>query len=544
LFGLFGAAVLRHTRAGIFYKFYKGEIIMEVDYGVLTIIPPLVAIVLCFLTKRVLFSLVLGIFSGGLIMATGNPFSAFEYTLNATVGSISDSWNANLLLFNLLMGSGVALIWTLGGSLALTNWAKKRIKNRNQASIGAWLLGIIVFINDYINAAIVGNVFRDIFDDMKVSKERLSYIVDSTAAPVATFFISDWIAFQIGMIQTGLDQAGITEVSAFEGYIRGIPMNLYCIFAVLFVGYIIISKKDFGPMLKAEHRVMTTGQTYREGAQPMMDVSDELGEAKSDKPMLMTFILPLVVLIAVALFGFYWTGKGPDKNLMAILGDSDPALALLWGAAAMTLTGAAIALIYKILNVSEMMDTIIRGFKLMLLACAILVSAWTLGTVTGDMQLAGYLTKVIGGAIPFAFIPVIIFILGCVIAFSTGTSWGTMTILTPIAIPLVYSMTGDPIAAVMMSGVVFSGSIFGDHCSPISDTTVLSSIFSGSDHMDHVSTQIPYALTVASVAGLMFLLYGTLKLHPAVLIVIGLVLLAIIPRILHNISARKYGIES
>ncbi|MGC9313647.1 MAG: Na+/H+ antiporter NhaC family protein, partial [Sediminispirochaetaceae bacterium] len=388
---------------------------MEGDYGVLAIIPPLVAILLCFLTKRVLFSLIIGIFSGGLIMATGNPFAAFEYTLNATVGSITDSWNANLLVFNLLMGSGVALIWSLGGSLALTNWAKKRIKNRNQASIGAWLLGIIVFINDYINAAIVGNVFRDIFDDMKVSKERLSYIVDSTAAPVATFFISDWIAFQIGMIQTGIDQAGITEVSAFEGYIRGIPMNLYCIFAVLFVGYMIISKKDFGPMLKAEHRVMTTGETYREGAQPMMDVADELGEAKADKPMLKTFILPIVVLILVALFGFWWTGKGPDKNLMAVLGDSDPALALLWGAAAMTLTGAAIALIYRIMNVSELMDTIIRGFKLMLLACAILVSAWTLGTVTGDMQLAGYLTKVIGSTIPFGFIPVIIFILGCII---------------------------------------------------------------------------------------------------------------------------------
>lgn len=516
---------------------------MEGDYGVLAIIPPLVAILLCFLTKRVLFSLIIGIFSGGLIMATGNPFAAFKYTLDATVGSITDSWNANLLVFNLLMGSGVALIWSLGGSLALTNWAKKRIKNRNQASIGAWLLGIIVFINDYINAAIVGNVFRDIFDDMKVSKERLSYIVDSTAAPVATFFISDWIAFQIGMIQTGIDQAGITEVGAFEGYIRGIPMNLYCIFAVLFVGYIIISKKDFGPMLKAEHRVMTTGETYREGAQPMMDVADELGDAKSDKPMMKTFILPILVLILVALFGFWWTGKGPDKNLMAVLGDSDPALALLWGAAAMTLTGAAIALIYRIMNISELMDTIIRGFKLMLLACAILVSAWTLGTVTGDMQLAGYLTNVIGSTIPFGFIPLIIFILGCIIAFSTGTSWGTMTILTPIAIPLVYSMTGDPIAAVMMSGVVFSGSIFGDHCSPISDTTVLSSIFSGADHMDHVATQIPYALTVAGSAGLMFLLYGVFKLTPAVLIPVGLIILAVLPRIFHNISARKYGIK-
>jgi len=180
----------------------------------------------------------------------------------------------------------------------------------------------------------------------------------------------------------------------------------------------------------------------------------------------------------------------------------------------------------------------------MLQACAILLSAWTLGTVTGDIQLAKYLTNVIGSTIPFGFIPLIIFMLGCIIAFSTGTSWGTMTILTPIAIPLVYNMNGDPFAVVMMSGVVFSGSIFGDHCSPISDTTVLSSIFSGADHMDHVSTQIPYALTVTSVAGFMFLLYGVFKLTPLVLIPFGLILLAILPRILHSMSARKYGIKT
>jgi Na+/H+ antiporter NhaC len=276
----------------------------------------------------------------------------------------------------------------------------------------------------------------------------------------------------------------------------------------------------------------------------MLDVSDELGEAKADRPMLMTFILPIVTLIVVALFGFWWTGKGPDKELMDVLGDSDPATALLWGAAAMTLVGVAIALIYRIMNIAEVMDTIINGFKLMLLACAILVSAWTLGTVTGDMQLADYMTNAIGQTIPFGLIPFIVFLLGCVIAFSTGTSWGTMTILTPIAIPLVYNMTGDAIAAVLMSGVVFSGAIFGDHCSPISDTTVLSSIFSGADHMDHVGTQIPYALTVASVAGLMYLLYGTLRLTPAVLIPLGLVLLAILPRILHRIYARKYGITT
>ncbi len=511
-------------------------------YGILALLPPLVAIVLCFKTKRVLISLFLGVFSGGLVLSMGNPFGGIAYTLKTIIGSITDEWNASLLLFNLLMGSGVALIWRLGGSKALTDWAKTKITSQVQAGVGAWVLGMVVFFNDYVNAAIVGNVFRDIFDEMKISKEKLSYILDSTAAPVATFFISDWIAFQIGMIKSGIDAAGITEVEPFAGYLRGIPLNLYCILAVVFVGILVITKKDFGPMLKAEHRVRTTGQTYREGAHPMMDVSNDLGEAKETKPMLRTFFLPIAVLVIVTLFGFWWTGKGPDKTLMQILGESDPAKALLWGSFYMTLVGIIIALGYRIMNLTEVMNTVVDGMKLMLMACSILVLAWSLGTVTKDLKLADYIITVIGESIPFAVMPLVIFLFGCLIAFSTGTSWGTMTILTPIAIPLVYKMTGDAMGAVVISGVVFSGAIFGDHCSPISDTTVLSSIFAGADHIDHVTTQIPYALTCAIVAAVMYLLYGFIGISPFILIPFGIAALVALVYILPGYFAKKYGI--
>jgi len=210
----------------------------------------------------------------------------------------------------------------------------------------------------------------------------------------------------------------------------------------------------------------------------------------------------------------------------------------------MSIVGIAMALISKTMDLKETMDTFLDGLKLMLLACVILVLAWSLGGITGEMHLADYIVSVVGDSVSFTFLPVIIFIIGMLVSFATGTSWGTMTILTPIAIPLTYNNTGDPLLSVAMAGVVFSGAIFGDHCSPISDTTVLASIFAGADHMDHVATQIPYALTVASVAALMFLLYGLFNLNPIILIVLGLALLAVLMYALSSYSSKKYGIDA
>jgi len=210
----------------------------------------------------------------------------------------------------------------------------------------------------------------------------------------------------------------------------------------------------------------------------------------------------------------------------------------------MSIVGIAMALISKTMDLKETMDTFLDGLKLMLLACVILVLAWSLGGITGEMHLADYIVSVVGDSVSFTFLLVIIFIIGMLVSFATGTSWGTMTILTPIAIPLTYNITGDPLLSVAMAGVVFSGAIFGDHCSPISDTTVLASIFAGADHMDHVATQIPYALTVASVAALMFLLYGLFNLNPIILIVLGLALLAVLMYALPSYSSKKYGIDA
>lgn len=492
------------------------------NYGILSLIPPFVAILLCFLTKRVLLSLFLGVFIGSILIVSGNPFSAVEYSLDTIIGSMADEWNARLLLFNLFMGSGVAFIWRLGGSKALASWANTKIKTNKQAGLGAWFLGFIIFFNDGVNAAIVGNVFRDIFTAKNISREKLSYIVDSTAAPISTFLISDWIAFQIGMIHTGITAAGIKGISAFTAYLQSIPLNIYSIFAVLMVGIIVITNKDFGPMRKAEHRAATTGKVMRDGAILLMDVAKELGEENDTKPMLRTVFIPILSLTIVTLIGFWVTGR-EGNTIVEILEKADPAKSLLWGAFAMMISGVAIAITYRLMNIKEIMETILDGMKLMLLACAILVLAWSLGTITSDMKLANYLIQIIGDSISFGFLPLIVFILGAIISFATGTSWGTMTILTPIAIPLTYQMTNDVSISVMMAGVVFSGAIFGDHCSPISDTTVLSSIFSGSDHMDHVNTQMPYALTVALVTGILFVLWGFFSISPIILIILGFI---------------------
>jgi Na+/H+ antiporter NhaC len=432
------------------------------------------------------------------------------------------------------MGAGIAFIWRLNGSKALTNWARTKIKTKKGASVGAWLLGVIVFFNDYCNAAIVGNVFRDISEEHKMSSEKLSYILDSTAAPVATFFISDWIAFQIGMIGSGMAIAGITadQITPFAAYIKSIPLNMYCIFTVIFVGMISITGKDFGPMARAELRAENEGKISRDGAVPMMDVGTDLGEpVKGAIPRISTFFLPIIALIVVTLVGFYYTGLSPETEglgLMEILGNADAATALLWGAFAMTVMGIALATVTRIMTIQETMNSVIDGMKLMLLACVILTFAWSLGAITGDMDLAGFIVTFLGDSLSFGMIPVIIFLLGMGISFATGTSWGTMTILTPIAIPLTYKVTGDFNLSVMMAGVVFSGAIFGDHCSPISDTTVLASIFASADHIDHVTTQIPYALLTATVALVMYIFYGFLGISPVVLIPAGIVLMYVL----------------
>lgn len=517
---------------------------MEASYGILCLLPPIVAISLCFITKQVLISLFAGLFTGALIVSGWNPIGGVTYSLSIIVENMTDPSNAMLLLFTMFMGVGISFIWRLGGSFALAEAAKRRFKKRRSVCLATWGLGMGTSINDCLVAAVDGNVFRDICREYKISSEKFSYVLDSTAAPAAAIFISDWIAYQIGMIGQGLEIAGIDTIQPVAAYIQSIPFNMYSILTLIFVGILMYNGKDYGPMLKAETRCMTTGEFTRKGANPMLNVGSELGEPKKTKPMIKSFVLPIALSLITILVGIYWTGReAAPQGIMAILETCDARSALLWGSFVMALTGIVIALASRIMTFDETMACIVDGFKLMVLTGAILIMAWSLGAITKQLGLAAYVIHLIGDNIPFGFLPPLVLLLSIGVAFATGTSWGTMAIMTPLAIPLAYSLTGDVSVAIGMSGAVLSGAIFGDHSSPVSDTTVMASIFSGADHIDHVQTQLPYAATVGGVILILYTIYGFTRISPFILLILGLAMLIILQHVLHKYYIKKYNID-
>ena len=390
-------------------------------------------------------------------------------------------------------------------------------------------------------------MFRDICKDYRISSEKFSYVLDSTAAPAAAFFISDWIAYQISMIGQGLDMAGITGITPVSAYINGLPFNMYSIFTLIFVGMMMYTGRDYGPMLKAEVRALTTGQFTSPTAKPMLDVGSELGEAKKTKPMIMCFVLPIVIAFAIIIAGILYTGiTNPDRSgtgIMAILDACDAQKALYWGSFGMAVTGIVLALATRIMTFEETMTTIVDGFKLMSMTGAILVLAWSLGSVTKSMGLGDFVATYVGESIPTGLLPLLVLVCSCLVAFATGTSWGTMAIMTPLAIQLGYAITGDITFSTGMTGAVVSGAIFGDHCSPVSDTTVMASIFSGADHIEHVGTQVPYAVTVISVIAVLYVIFGFTRVSPFVLIPIGIVALYFLQIVLHKYYMKKYNID-
>ena len=513
-------------------------------YGVLALLPPIVAIALCFATKQVLISMFAGIFTGALIISNWNPLSGAAYALKTLENNLGDPGNANLVIFTMFMGIGIAFIWRLGGSFALAEAAKRRFKKRRSVCLGTWGLGMCTSINDCLVAAVDGNVFRDICKEYRISSEKFSYVLDSTAAPAAALFISDWIAYQIGMIGQGLDAAGITGIEPMGAYVRALPFNMYSILTLTFVGFLMYTGMDYGPMLKAEVRAITKGEFTRPGASPMLDVGNELGEAKMTKPMISTFVLPILLAFSTIIFGIIWTGREfMAQGALAVLENCDARAALLWGAFVMAGTGVVMAVITKIMNFRETCETMVDGLKLMTLTGTILVLAWSLADITKQLGLGQFVVTLVGGNVPFGILPPIIFFFSILIAFATGTSWGTMAIMTPLAIELAYAITGDVNLTIGMSGAVLSGAIFGDHCSPVSDTTVMASIFSGADHIDHVSTQLPYAITVGVAIAILYTIYGFTGITPFVLLPIGFVGICIAATFLHKFDIKRFNID-
>ena len=509
----------------------------EGNYGLWSLVPPILAIVLCIVLKEALISLIIAVLVGTTILNGGNLWVGLENTANIMIEQVADSWNASIILFFFVVGGLMGMIFFSGGGQAFLESISKKANNSKMAQIFAWLGGIVVFIDDYANSAFVGNLFRPLSDKYYVSREKLAYIVDSTAAPVSSIFlISTWIGYQVGLIGDSLPEG--YDVSPYFLWLKSIPFNFYSILAIAMVGIIAYTGRDFGPMLKAEYRARTTHQLWAEGARPLAGTS-ELKVAKNASNNSINLWIPIILLIVLS-FYFMWTSGGGSsaESFSQAISDADSMFSIFLATLIAFFVAVIMYLMQRIATVAEMMDSFLNGAQMMVYATLILVSAWSIKAVCDDLGTAPYIVNTLEGILSPMILPILTFLVSAFIALCTGTSWGTMGIVVPIVIPLGISV-GAPLPIVISS--VLTGAVMGDHCSPISDTTVMSSTFSGSDHIDHVRTQFPYALTVTFVAVICYLLAG-MGIPVIIVLLAGILLLYLLIMIFSSLSAKQLGI--
>jgi Na+/H+ antiporter NhaC len=512
------------------------------NFGLLALIPPLLTVALAIWTKDVVISLFLGILSGTLIVAGGNPFFAVVKLTDLLASMLADGWNIRIVLFCGLLGALVGMWSKTGAALAFGKWAASKLKTRRGVALFTWVFGIIIFLDDYFNSLTIGACMKPVCDEKKISRAKLAFILDSTAAPVCILApISSWVITVMSYTKSsqGFDSLGIGE---FEFFIRSIPYNIYALLAIVFVGLIAFTGRDFGPMARSEARALNGIGLMDEERYGLVAGKLDAGEGNS-KARWFDFVAPLVLLIASAVFFFpmtTWMGAvGPEGEATLAA-----AIASMPLAEAFNNTDASKALFYSIvftlavsyvyfiarglLTVGKSSEAIIDGLKSMVPAILILSMAWSIGFIIkkapadGGVGLADFLSKaVVGGGFPLWLLPVVVFLISCVISFATGTSWGTMAIMIPIAFPIAHALAlklglpgaGILNATLMSSAAVMSGAVFGDHCSPISDTTILSSTGANCPHLEHVATQMPYAVFLA-LCSLTGLLVAGLSLNP------------------------------
>ncbi|MFI3210486.1 MAG: Na+/H+ antiporter NhaC family protein [Peptostreptococcaceae bacterium] len=483
-------------------------------FGIFTLIPPVVAIFLAFLTKNVVVSLFLGIYAG-CILLTGSPFTAFLDVIDRGVWALADPWNAGIILQVLSIGGVIHLVSKMGGSKAIAETLATKAKTARSTQLTTWFMGLLVFFDDYANALIVGPIMRPIADKMKISRERLAFVIDATAAPIAGLaIISTWVGLEVGLINDGLSSIGI-DADAFGVFIETIPYRFYNILILAFIVISTVLMKDFGPMRDAQIRAINN----KEGLSRSNLVESDLEPKEGVKLSVWNAIIPIGTLIISALFAFYYSGYSyimgsEDLALIQLFetspmsfnaikeafSASDASVALLQSSILASIVAIIMGVSKKIFTVSEAIETWCDGMKSLIITGVILVLAWSLSSVIKELGTAKYIITLLSGNVAPFLLPSIIFILGSIISFSTGTAYGTMGILMPLAIPLSHAINPEMGYITVSISAVLTGAIFGDHCSPISDTTILSSMGAGCNHIDHVKTQMPYALFTAAIA--------------------------------------------
>ncbi len=524
----------------------------------ISVLPPLVAIALALLLRQVIPALFAGVWLGawaingftlaGLWKALLDSFQ--KYILNA----VADADNAAVILFSLMIGGTVGIISRNGGMQGVVNRIVVWADSARRACLATATMGLAVFFDDYANTLVVGNTMRPVTDSMRISRAKLAYIVDSTAAPVACIaFVTTWIGYEVGLIGESISYLEDLDSEAYLLFLQTIPYSFYPILAIAFVFMVASSGRDFGPMLKSETRALVHGNEDSTHLNSSLAADCEPIEAVQDKPQrAVNAAVPILVLILGVMGGLYVTGKSglevADPGLKDIIGAADSYKALMWGSLLGMVTAVFLTLIQRIMSLEQVVNAWYQGMRAMLYAMIILILAWALGGITDQLKTADFLVSILGETLPVQLVPLLVFVIAAFTAFATGSSWGSMGILVPLVIPLTWAVmkasghSGPEDMHLLYSSIasVLAGSVWGDHCSPISDTTILSSMASGCDHIEHVRTQLPYALLVGIVSlgagsipvafgmpwwiGLLIgagLLYGVLKLvgqttaHPA-----------------------------
>lgn len=557
----------------------KSASIKELNKGAMiplwmSILPPLLAIILALVFKEVIFSLVSGIFLGGAIMGvyaegvTGIFTGFFKIIDTYILGALNDSGHLSVIVFSTIIGGIVALISKNGGMKGIVNSIVRFANTARNGQLATWFLGIAIFFDDYANTLVVGNTMRAITDKLKVSREKLSYIVDSTAAPVSAIaFVTTWIGAELGYIGKGLENINADGEVISEGvysiFLNSLAYSFYPILTLFFIFYLVYRGKDYGPMLKAERRARG-GEVVNED-----DNSGDLTELEDVAPLegiryrAFNAVIPVAIIVFGTLFGLVVTGfdtlstelsvagiqaegwsdiwsklgvYDPNidsftRRLGTLIGAADSYAALLWSSLASLAVAMLLTISQKIMGLKDTVETTITGFKTMVPALMILILAWALAMVTDEMHTADYITGILQqGSIPYWTIPAITFVLSGFVAFSTGSSWSTMALVYPLILPAAWSVCMDAGFDAEASMAIFyntvsavlAGSVLGDHCSPISDTTILSSLASGCNHIDHVRTQIPYALTVGSISVLLGTILSALGVPTIICFLIGI----------------------
>ena len=527
----------------------------------MSVLPPLIAIVMALLLREVYSALFTGLLVGAVIISYYQGYSFFGSVIVGLLSiadvyiieSLFDRDHLSIIVFSMLIGATVTLISFNGGMKGVVSILSRYAKSPRSGQFVTWLLGMAIFFDDYANTLVVGNTMRPVTDRLRISREKLSYIVDSTAAPIAAIaFVTTWIGAELSYIQDGINTLGLDQ-SAYDVFINSLSYAFYPVMALLFIPIIVFTGRDFGPMLKAEVNSRT-----EEGVNSIHPgISQESEFGMEGKGRWYNAVIPVLVIVTVTITGLITSGirmAGWDPsmafttNLSNVIGHADSYQALLWGSLSGVIAAVALTLVQRLMSLKESMESLIKGFKTMITAVLILILAWAIALITKYMHTADFISGLLLdiNLTPY-WVPAITFLLSAFVAFATGSSWGTMAILYPLILPASwilskeYGLEHDQAMTIFYNVVstVLAGSVMGDHCSPISDTTILSSLASSCNHIEHVRTQLPYALLVGGAGTLFGTLPAAYGVSSAILFPVNILLLYLFVRFVGKKTERQ-----